>query len=112
MILQPQCSQLGASACTAHSKLSKVCESPPGMVTSNALSYSLPQTSHRATSTTPLVVADFAICSSRHLPPVTDEIIVTTVWRIGNLSYPGFSTGLSGLTRFGEDTGGRLGPRP
>src|SRR5438105_2620171 len=30
----------------AHSNESKVCSSPPGSVTVNALSYSLPQTSH------------------------------------------------------------------
>src|SRR5918997_1771707 len=50
MTLTPQYSQLGARAWTAHSKLSKVCESPPGIVTWKALSYSFPQTSHWAIS--------------------------------------------------------------
>ena len=45
-ILQRQCSQAGASAWIAHSKLSNTCLSPR-IVTSNALSYSFPQTSHR-----------------------------------------------------------------
>src|SRR4051794_10159311 len=48
MILQPQCSQLGASAWIAHSKLSNTCGWSPGMVTRNALSYSFPHTSHCA----------------------------------------------------------------
>src|SRR5882724_4022817 len=46
-IRQLQCAQTGASAWMAHSKLSKVWCSPP-TTTSNALSYSLSQTSHVA----------------------------------------------------------------
>src|SRR5204862_4173543 len=46
-IRQLQCGQTGASACIAHSKLSKVwCL--PLTATSNALSYSFSQTSHVA----------------------------------------------------------------
>src|SRR5438034_11812728 len=45
--LHPQCSQIGAILWMAHSKPSKVwCT--PAATTSKALSYSLPQTSHRA----------------------------------------------------------------
>src|SRR5579864_2262778 len=47
MILQWQCSQDGAIAWIAHSKLSNVCRAPAAM-TSKVLSYSLPQTSHFA----------------------------------------------------------------
>ena len=46
-IRQLQCAQTGASAWMAHSKLSKVWCFPP-TTTSNALSYSLSQTSHVA----------------------------------------------------------------
>jgi hypothetical protein len=46
-IRQLQCTQTGANAWMAHSKLSKVWCSPP-TTTSNALSYSLSQTSHVA----------------------------------------------------------------
>src|SRR5215210_51001 len=49
MILTPQCSQVGASAWIAHSKLSNTCGWSPGRVTLKALSYSLPHTSHLAT---------------------------------------------------------------
>jgi hypothetical protein len=52
MTLTLQYSQDGASAWIAHSKLSKLCESPPDILTSKALSYSLPQTSHWAIFTT------------------------------------------------------------
>src|ERR687888_1662070 len=47
MILHPQCAHVGAIAWMAHSKQSNVRLSPPLMI-SNALSYSLPQTSHFA----------------------------------------------------------------
>src|SRR5438034_190827 len=43
----PQCLQVGASAWMAHSKLSKVCDSP-FITTLKALSYSLPQVSQVA----------------------------------------------------------------
>jgi hypothetical protein len=35
---QPQCAHEGASRWIAHSKLSKVCASPPAMLMENALS--------------------------------------------------------------------------
>src|SRR5215212_795421 len=54
MILTPQCSQVGASAWIAHSKLSNTCGWSSGRVTRNALSYSLPHTSHLAISLAPL----------------------------------------------------------
>jgi hypothetical protein len=47
MILQWQCSQDGAIAWIAHSKLSNVCRAPAAMI-SKLLSYSLPHTSHFA----------------------------------------------------------------
>src|SRR5439155_14239712 len=47
MIAQPQWAQVGARAWIAHSKLSNTCDRP-AMTTSNALSYSFPQTSHWA----------------------------------------------------------------
>src|ERR687896_112256 len=50
MTLTLQYSQTGARACMAHSKLSKVCVSPPGILMSKDLSYSFPQTSHWAIS--------------------------------------------------------------
>jgi len=40
----PQYSQVGASAWIAHSKLSKVCESPPDTVTEIALEFRTPPT--------------------------------------------------------------------
>jgi hypothetical protein len=49
MIRQPQCAHVGASAWIAHSKLSNVCVVSPRR-TSNALSYSFPQTSQTAMS--------------------------------------------------------------
>src|SRR5215210_3977834 len=51
MTLTPQYSQVGASAWIAHSKLSNTCGWSPGLSTRNALSYSLPQTSHLAIMT-------------------------------------------------------------
>src|SRR5688500_14320610 len=45
---QPQCAQVGASAWVAHSKLSKMRAGPPPTEIERGLSYSLPQTSHRA----------------------------------------------------------------
>jgi hypothetical protein len=45
--LHLQCSQMGAIAWIAHSKLSKVCRAPAA-ISSKLLSYSLPQTSHVA----------------------------------------------------------------
>ena len=48
MILTPQCSQVGARAWIAHSKLSNTCGWSPGLSTRKDLSYSLPQTSHLA----------------------------------------------------------------
>src|ERR687885_1054212 len=45
---QPQCAQVGASAWIAHSKESNTRCSPPAMLTSSILSYSLPQTSQVA----------------------------------------------------------------
>ena len=45
MTLHLQCSQVGAIAWIAHSRLSKVCRDPSA-INSKALSYSLPQTSH------------------------------------------------------------------
>jgi hypothetical protein len=59
-----QCSQVGARAWIAHSKLSKVCESPPDMVISKALSCSFPQTSRLASS--PLLVS----CPFRRVPVI------------------------------------------
>src|SRR6266700_4389349 len=47
MTLHLQCSQIGAMAWIAHSKLSNVCRAP-AVINSKALSYSLPQTSHFA----------------------------------------------------------------
>jgi hypothetical protein len=52
MIVQLQWAQVGAKAWIAHSKLSNVCERP-AMTTSNALSYSFPQTSHCAMPLSP-----------------------------------------------------------
>src|ERR687890_2712594 len=63
-----QYSQVGARAWIAHSKLSKVCESPPDTVTEKALSYSLPQTSHWAMF--PLL---YRISFSRIIPSLQDR---------------------------------------
>src|SRR4051812_16820633 len=52
MIVQPQCSHLGASLWIAHSKQSNTCVTP-AVTTLNASSYSFPQTSHWSMSSHP-----------------------------------------------------------
>src|SRR5699024_415859 len=68
-IRHPQCAHVGASACTAHSKLSYT-PPPSTVVTVNVLSYEFPHTSQTAmVVNSPLIQGDDAEASCPALRP-------------------------------------------
>src|SRR5215212_4680393 len=94
MILHPQWAQVGASRWMAHSKLSKICDSPPIRI-SKHLSYVLPHTSQVAISLPNLFSSLFISC-------LFLSLFASGSLRLFNVLAPGALLGSCRLGAFGH----------